>query len=251
MAKVLWLTDDNFFADRDWAVQVLNAIIRSGIRYQFTVQARYEVGFDDEMLELLKQAGFCEIAMGIEFLEDEAFKSLHKKSTYGEIVRSVENIQRHGLRVRGLFIVGADNHEKGVGERLADFVIAHNICGVLIQSMYFVPGTPVYDTHKNKLIHTDWSKYNGNVVHYPEKISPYDLQREIIIASKKIYSGKRLLQAVFHRRGLERLLFVGEFFWQRSVRRALKKELPYLKRVTEESGLYPSGTAASREIPAK
>lgn len=251
LAKVLWLTDDNFFADRDWAVQVLNAIIRSGIRYQFTVQARYEVGFDDEMLELLKQAGFCEIAMGIEFLEDEAFKSLHKKSTYGEIVRSVENIQRHGLRVRGLFIVGADNHEKGVGERLADFVIAHNICGVLIQSMYFVPGTPVYDTHKSKLIHTDWSKYNGNVVHYPEKISPYDLQREIIIASKKIYSGKRLLQAVFHRRGLERLLFVGEFFWQRSVRRALKKELAYLKRVTEESGLYPSGTAASREIPAK
>ena len=41
---------------------MLNAIIRSGIRYQFTVQARYEVGFDDEMLELLKEAGFCEIA---------------------------------------------------------------------------------------------------------------------------------------------------------------------------------------------
>ena len=56
-AKILWLTDDNFFADRDWAVSVLNAIIRSGIRYQFTVQARYEVGFDDEMLELLKEAG--------------------------------------------------------------------------------------------------------------------------------------------------------------------------------------------------
>lgn len=58
------------------------------------------------------------------FLEDEAFESLHKKSTYAEIVRSVENIQRHGLRVRGLFIVGADNHVKSVGERLADFVIS-------------------------------------------------------------------------------------------------------------------------------
>lgn len=238
MTKILWLTDDNFFADRDWAVSVLNAIIRSGIRYQFTVQARYEVGFDDEMLDLLKKAGFCEIAMGIEFLEDEAFESLHKKSTYAEIVRSVENIQCHGLRVRGLFIVGADNHEKGVGERLANFVISHNICGVLIQSMYFVPGTPVYDTHKSKLIHTNWSKYNGNVVHYPQKISPEDLQREIIIASKKIYSVKRLVQAVFRRRGLERLLFVGEFFWQKSVRSALRKELPYLRKAAERSGLY-------------
>lgn len=238
LAKMLWLTDDNFFADREWAIEVLRAIIDSDIHYHFTIQARYEVGYDDEMLELLRQAGFDEVAMGIEFLEDEAFENYHKKSTYRDIVRSVENIQRHGLRVRGLFIVGADNHEKGVGDRLADFVIEHNISGVLIQSMYFVPGTPVYETHKDKLIHRDWSKYNGNVVHYPERISPYDLQKEIIHASRKIYSRRRLLQAILHKRGLERLLFVGEYFWHKSVRADLKADLPYLKRVTEESALY-------------
>lgn len=238
LAKMLWITDDNFFADREWAIEVLHAIINSGIHYHFTIQARFEVGYDDEMLELLKQAGFDELAMGIEFLEDEAFENYHKHSTYRDIERSVQNIQRHGLRVRGLFIVGADNHEKGVGDRLADFVIAHNISGVLIQSMYFVPGTPVYETHKDKLIHRNWSKYNGNVVHYPQKISPYDLQLEIIHASRKIYSRRRLLQAILHKRGMERLLFVGEYFWQKSVRADLASELPYLKRVTEESGRY-------------
>lgn len=238
LAKMLWITDDNFFADREWAIEVLHAIINSGIHYHFTIQARFEVGYDDEMLELLKQAGFDELAMGIEFLEDEAFENYHKHSTYCDIERSVQNIQCHGLRVRGLFIMGADNHEKGVGDRLADFVIAHNISGVLIQSMYFVPGTPVYETHKDKLIHRNWSKYNGNVVHYPEKISPYDLQLEIIHASRKIYSRRRLLQAIFHKRGLERLLFVGEYFWQKSVGADLASELPYLKRVTQESGRY-------------
>ena len=55
--KDLWITDDNFFADREWAVSVLQAIIASGIHYRFNVQARYEVGFDDEMLDLLKKAG--------------------------------------------------------------------------------------------------------------------------------------------------------------------------------------------------
>lgn len=238
LAKVLWITDDNFFADRAWAISVLQAIIDSGIKYNFTIQARYEVGYDDEMLELLKKAGFVELAMGIEFLEDEAFENYHKKSTYRDIVRSVENIQKHGLHVRGLFIVGADNHTKGVGNRLADFVIQHNICGVLIQSMYFVPGTPVYETHKAKLIHTDWSKYNGNVVHYPENISPYDLQQEIILASRKIYSFKRFFRAVFFKRGLDRILFMGEYFWQKSVRSDLKKELPLLKQAAEKSGLY-------------
>ena len=95
--------------------------------------------------------------------------------------------------------------------------------------MYFVPGTPVYETHKEKLIDGDWSKCTGNVVHYPEKISPYDLQKEIITASRMIYSKKRLFDALLHKRGTERLLFIGEYFWQKSVRSDLKKELPRLK----------------------
>lgn len=234
-AKMLWITDDNFFADREWAKSVLHAIIDSGITYTFTIQARYEVGFDDEMLELLKSAGFAELAMGIEFLEDEAFRKYHKNSTYGDILRAVQNVQRHGLRVRGLFIVGADNHEKGVGARLAEFVIQNGICGVLIQSMYFIPGTAVYQTHKDKLLHEDWDKCVGNVVHYPENISPYDLQKEIIVASRRIYSVRRLLGALFRLRGIDRLLFAGEFCWQCSVRADLRRELPYLKRLSEKS----------------
>lgn len=229
LSRVLWLTDDNFFADRDWAISVLNAIINNGIRYSFTVQARYEVGFDDEMLDLLKKAGFIELAMGIEFLEDEAFEEYHKNSSYAEIVRSVQNIQKHGLNVRGLFIVGADNHTKGVGDRLADFVINYHLHGILIQSMYFVPGTPVYEDNKDRLIHQRWDKYNGNVVHYPKNISPYDLQLEIIRASNRVYSVKRLVQVLFHEKWMNKVLFIGEFFWQKSICADLKRELPYLK----------------------
>ena len=79
--KDLWITDDNFFADRQWAMDVLHAIIDSGIKYRFNVQARYEVGFDDEMLDLLKQAGFFELDMGIEFIDDQSFSTYHKKSS--------------------------------------------------------------------------------------------------------------------------------------------------------------------------
>ena len=229
IAKMLWITDDNFFADRDWAVRVLRRMIEEKIEYNFTIQARYEVGFDDEMLELLRRAGFSELAIGIEFLEDEAFETYHKKSTYQEILSAVQNVQRHGLRVRGLFIVGADNHTPGVGKRLADFVIQNDICGVLIQSMYFIPGTPVYETHKDCLIDENWSRCTGKVVHSPKSISACDLQEEIILASRTIYSLPRLIGAVLHRRGIERALFLGEYFWQKYVRRELKRDLGYLR----------------------
>jgi radical SAM superfamily enzyme YgiQ (UPF0313 family) len=248
IAKVLWITDDNFFANREWAKSVLRSIIQANFKYSFTIQARYDVGFDDEMLSLLKEAGFMEIAIGIEFLEDEAFETYSKTCTYSEIQQAIKNIQKHELRVRGLFIVGADNHCKGVGDRLADFVIKHNICGVLIQSMYFIPGTPVFESHKDKLLHEDWSKCTGNVVHYPENISPYDLQKEIMHASRKIYSVKRLISAVFTCRGIDRVLFIGEFFWQQNVRRRLANELPALKEYSSASRKASSEDLRSAEI---
>lgn len=58
------------------------------------------------MLVLLKKAGFFELDMGIEFIDDESFKTYHKRSTKAEIERSIRNIQKHGLSVRGLFILG-------------------------------------------------------------------------------------------------------------------------------------------------
>ena len=128
-----------------------------------------------------------------------------------------------------MFIVGADNHTKGIGQKIVDFVLANGIHGILIQSMYFVPSTPAYEKNKDRLIHQDWEKYVGNVVHYPANISPYDLQREIILAITKLYSFKRLLHALLHEKWYYKVLFVGEFFWQRSIRSTLKRELPFLK----------------------
>ena len=49
-----------------------------------------------------------------------------------------------------------------MGDQLADFVIQNHIQGTLIQCMYFVPGTPVYEANRDRLLHQDWSKYNGN-----------------------------------------------------------------------------------------
>lgn len=230
LIKDLWITDDNFFADRQWAKQVLNAIIDSGIKYRFNIQARYEVGFDDEMLELLKKVGFFELDMGIEFIDDASFKTYHKTSTKEQIEKSIKNIQKHGLSVRGLFILGSDNQKKGCGKELADFVIKNKIQGVLIQCMYFVPGTPAYEANKDRLLHRNWAKYNGNTVHYPKNMTPYELQLEQIEASKRIYSVKRLIKAVIFEDWVHKVLFIGEFFWHMSIRSDLKKELKYLKQ---------------------
>lgn len=243
--RAMWIVDDNFFALRPWSKQVLQAIIDSDIEYSFSAQARFEVGFDDEILDLLKRAGFSELALGIEFLEDESFDAYHKTCTSEEVIRSIRNIQAHGLNVRGLFILGADTHTRGVGERLAQFVIDNGLRGMLVQSMYFVPGTPVWKTHKDRLIHTDWSKYTGHVVHHPTLMTPSELNEELVHVSRRVYSYGRLMKSLLFDRGLNRWLFLGEFFWQRSVARDREREgrklvgLPTAPRKRRELSLTP------------
>jgi len=247
LSNCVWITDDNFAEDREWAISVLEEIIKSDIKYHFSVQARYEIGFDDEILALMKRAGFVEVALGIEFLDDDSFKEFNKKSNYKDIVQSIKNIRSHGLGVRGLFIVGAENDTKGVGETIANYVIENNIHGCLIQSMFFTPGTRFYRENEHLLIHKNWEKYDGNVVHYPKNIKPHELQKEIILASSKIYSVKRLIHAIFHSEKFFKILFIGEFFWHRSIRANLKKELPYLESL---SAVRPQPTELDHSFAA-
>jgi len=234
-SKVCWITDDNFFADRAWAISVLKAIIASDINYRFTIQARYEVGLDDEMLDLLKRAGFIELAMGIEFIEDRDFETYHKKCSNEEVIRAIHNTQAHGLNVRGLFIFGAKHHTKGIGRQVAAFVEEHGISGVLLQSMYFVPGTPVYEASKGRLLHEDWSKCTGHVVHWPDNMRPAELEQEVIEASSLIYSKKNLWRKLLRRPWIEKVLALGEHYWHKSIRSDMRKELAYLKELENQT----------------
>jgi radical SAM superfamily enzyme YgiQ (UPF0313 family) len=235
MNHCVWITDDNFPEDREWAMSVLRAIADADTGYKFSVQARYEAGFDDELLGLMRKAGFIELALGIEFIDDAAFGEFHKKSTRDEIVRAIANIKRHGIGVRGLFILGADHHKKGAGRELARFVEDQGIHGALIQAMFFTPGTPAYERKKDALLHEDWSKYRGHAVHRPAQMSPADLQREVIKASALIYSPRKLLKTLFTAKGIMRTLFIGEFFWHMNVRRELRGQLKYLESFSREN----------------
>ena len=232
LANVLWITDDNFFHDREWAMSVLNQIIENKIKCRFSAQARFEIGFDDELLTLMKRAGFFEVALGIEFVNDVNFKQYCKAGGTGKISEAVKNIRAHGMGVRGLFVVGTDNDRVGIGGQIVDFVTENDLHGVFIQSLYFTPGTDFFEQNEHRLIHRDWSRYDGRVVHFPENIKPHEVQREIIYASRKIYSMRRIGRALSTFKGLNKVLFFGEIQWQAHIRRELRKELEYLESVS-------------------
>ena len=233
LSRAVWLTDDNFSLDRTWAKSVLHAIIDSDISWPISVQARWELGFDDEMLALMKQANFFEVSLGIEFIDDASFVRYHKHCTREKIEQAIANIQAHGIGVRGLFILGSDEDTLGVGKRLGQFIIDNKIHGCLIQSMFFVPGTPVYEQNKDRLLHHNWELFNGSVVHRPKNMRPVQLQQEIINASHKAYSLRRLLYALVHAKGIFKVLAIGETIWHAHMRKVWRGQQSALRSYEE------------------
>jgi radical SAM superfamily enzyme YgiQ (UPF0313 family) len=245
LSKAVWLTDDNFALCRDWAKSVLRAIIASDITWPITVQARWELGFDDEMLDLMKQANFFEVSLGIEFIDDASFVRYNTRCTRERIEKAIANIHAHGIGVRGLFILGTDEDTLGAGERLAQFIIDNKIEGFLLQSMFFVPGTPVYEQNKERLLHQNWDLYNGSVVHRPKNMTPAELQQEIINTSRKVYSIRRMLRAVLCAKGVYKALAVGETLWHANQRRNWRRHKADLLELEAREGAPQASTAVA------
>ena len=72
--------------------------------------------------------------------------------------------------------------------------------------------------------------HKKSTVHRPKNMTPYELQMEHIKASKRIYSVKRLINALIFEDFVHKALFIGEFLWHWSVRSDLKRELKNLPR---------------------
>lgn len=190
LPKIVWITDDNFFSDKEWAKDVLRELITLKSNYRFVIQARPDIATDDELLELLKEAKFGIIYMGIESLNQKSLDNFNKELSVQDIEFAIKKIRSHGINVHGLFVFGDDEFQKGDGLKVAEFVKRQKLSGVLIQPMIPFPGTKLYEKLKKegRLLHENWQHYNGKVVFKPKNMTAAELQKEIYDCYKQVFS---------------------------------------------------------------
>jgi radical SAM superfamily enzyme YgiQ (UPF0313 family) len=198
LPRIIWITDDNFFADKPWAKDVLIELAKLKTSYKFVIQARPEIAYDDELLVLMKKAHIDIVYMGIESLNPDSLANLKKDSTLDDITYAVKKIKGYGIDIHGLFVFGDDDFRKGDGLRVAKFVKQHKLSGALIQPLTPFPGTSLFRKLKkeNRILHEDWQFYNGKVVFKPKWLNEAELQKEIYDCYRKVFSLSRVIQFV-------------------------------------------------------
>ncbi|MGV7224287.1 MAG: B12-binding domain-containing radical SAM protein [Nitrospinales bacterium] len=220
--QLIWITDDNFFSDKKWAKGLLKEFAKIRTSYEFIMQVRVDIAYDDELLELLKKANFTRLAVGIETISSKSLQDFNKGFSMEDTEYAVRKIHSYGMEIIGLFVFGDDGFKKGDGAQVAEFVKKHRLSGVLIQPLTPFPGTELFKQLKkeDRILHTDWQDYNGKVVFMPKNLSPTELQEEIYRCYRKVFSASHVF----------RYLLFGKKGWKFQVlSEAILRRLEWLK----------------------
>ncbi len=145
----IFIVDDNFIGNkRILKREVLPALIewRKGKNgCLFITEASVNLSDDDVLIELMVQAGFTQVFVGIETPDDQALVECSKSQNRNrDLVGSVKKLQQMGLQVMGGFIVGFDSDDETIFQRMIDFIQESGIVTAMVGLLQAPIGTQLY-----------------------------------------------------------------------------------------------------------
>src|SRR5262249_33733296 len=101
---------------------------------------------DDELMQLMTEAGLVAVFVGIESPDEEALRETKKyQNVRGSLLDRVKKVQSYGLEVYAGMIVGFDHDDASVVERQITFLREARIIGAMAGMLSAIPKTPLYD----------------------------------------------------------------------------------------------------------
>ena len=145
----VFVVDDNFIGHKVKAKSLLRAIIawrqKHRMKITFLTEASLNVADDGELLELLAQAGFKKLFIGIESPSEESLGECSKVQNTGrDLVADVKKIQAAGLEVMGGFIVGFDSDKESIFERQWRFIQEAGVVTAMVGLLTALPETQLF-----------------------------------------------------------------------------------------------------------
>ena len=121
----------------------------------FFTEASINLADDAELLDLMFEAGFDSVFIGIESPNDDSLTECQKiQNKNRDLLNDVKIIQRAGLQVQGGFIIGFDSDTPSSFQQLIDFIQNSGIVTAMVGLLQAPPGTRLFDRLKkdNRLL---------------------------------------------------------------------------------------------------
>jgi radical SAM superfamily enzyme YgiQ (UPF0313 family) len=192
-----FIVDDNFIGNKKKVKALLPVLIEwmRARKYPFELIAEASLGLadDDELMDLMVNAGFTKVFLGIESPEEDSLAECGKgQNRNRDMVAAVKKIQNKGMEVMGGFIIGFDSDPPSIFERQLAFIQKSGVATAMVGLLTAVPGTRLYAKLKQQgriLQMSTGDNTDGSLNFIPK------MDREVLIKGYK-----RLLRTIYSQR---------------------------------------------------
>jgi radical SAM superfamily enzyme YgiQ (UPF0313 family) len=146
----VFFVDDNLIGNkRHLKADLLPALIewrRGKVGLVFTTEVSINLADDQELLDLMVEAGFDTVFIGVETPDNESLAECNKKQNQRRnLVQDIKHIQRSGLQVQGGFIIGFDSDTPSIFQRQIEFIQKSGIVTAMVGLLQAPIGTKLYE----------------------------------------------------------------------------------------------------------
>jgi radical SAM superfamily enzyme YgiQ (UPF0313 family) len=146
----IFFVDDNFIGDkkklkRDLLPAMIDWMENRKHPFTFITEASIDLADDPRLMELMVQAGFEDVFIGIESPNEECLHESGKvQNRNRDMLDCVKRIQKSGLQVQGGFIVGFDNDSVSIFDKQIRFIQESGIVTAMVGMLTAMRGTKLY-----------------------------------------------------------------------------------------------------------
>ena len=149
------VVDDNFIGNQRNVKRLLRELIpwmqERNYPFTFLTEASVNLAEDAELLELMAQAGFYGVFLGIETPDQDSLQVTRKfQNTRHPLVEACRTINQAGLLIYAGFIIGFDGERAGAGERIRAFVEEIGIPQPTLGVLQAIPNTALWQRLKQE-----------------------------------------------------------------------------------------------------
>jgi radical SAM superfamily enzyme YgiQ (UPF0313 family) len=148
--REIFICDDNFIGNQTHARAILKKLVpwqaSHGEPFSFWTQTSANLGHHTAMVDLLTEANFGNVFIGVESPDEAVLVGNRKyQNLTNPLGQSLTNISANGLTVLPSFIMGFDQETRGAGDRICAFVAQNNLPAVMLNLLQALPNTSLWD----------------------------------------------------------------------------------------------------------
>src|SRR5208282_5902122 len=145
----VFIVDDNFIGNKARAKELLTALAawrkETGANFDFITEASLNLADDQELMQMMKDASFKSVFLGIETPDESGLIASNKlQNTRRSMLESVATIQSYGMQVMGGFILGFDTDREDIFDRMVEFIQKAGIPIAMVGLLQAMPGTQLF-----------------------------------------------------------------------------------------------------------